>query len=66
MSGYARMDLRLTDDGGIYLLEANANPELSYGDDLGQSAEKAGLNYEALLNRIISLGLNYRVAWRKN
>ena len=66
MSGYARMDLRLTDDGKIYLLEANANPELSYGDDLAESAEKAGLSYEALLNRIVSLGLNYRVAWRKD
>ncbi len=66
MSGYARMDLRLTDDGKIFLLEANANPELSYGDDLAESAEKAGLSYEALLNRIVSLGLNYRVAWRKS
>jgi D-alanine-D-alanine ligase len=39
---------------------------LSYGDDLAESAEKAGLSYEALLNRIVSLGLNYRVAWRKS
>ena len=64
LSGYARMDLRLTPDGRVYVLEANPNPNLEYGEDFSESAEKAGLSYEAMLSRIISLGLNYQAAWQ--
>ncbi len=64
LSGYARMDLRLTDDDQVYVLEANPNPNLSYGEDFAESAEKAGVSYEELLQKIISLGLNYQAEWR--
>lgn len=59
LSGYARMDLRLTADGRVYLLEANPNPELAYGEDFSESAEKAGVSYEQLLQRILNLGWSY-------
>ena len=64
LSGYARMDLRLSADGKVYVLEANPNPNLSFGEDFAESAETAGLNYEELLKRIINLGLNYQAEWR--
>ena len=64
MSGYARMDLRMRADGSVFVLEANANPNLTYGEDFAESAEVAGLNYEHLLNRIVQLGLNYQPEWR--
>lgn len=64
ISGYARMDLRLADDGRVYLLEANPNPNLEYGEDFAESADRAGITYEALLQRILGLGLNYKAAWR--
>ena len=64
LSGYARMDLRLTDDGRAYVLEANPNPNLSFGEDFSESAETIGISYEALLQRIMNLGLKYRAAWR--
>jgi D-alanine-D-alanine ligase len=64
LSGYARIDLRLTEDEKIYVLEANANPELSYGDDFAESAEAAGYSYPELLEQIIRMGLGYRAAWR--
>ena len=64
MSGYARMDLRLTEDNRIYVLEANANPNLSYGEDLAESAEMAGVSYEMLLEKIIRLGLQYEAPWQ--
>lgn len=64
MSGYARMDLRLTEDGRVYLIEANANPNLEYGEDFAESAESVGVGFEALLQRIINLGLQYQAAWR--
>jgi D-alanine-D-alanine ligase len=64
LSGYARMDLRLTPNGRIYLLEANPNPNLEYGEDFAESAESVGVSYEALLHRILNLGRRYLAAWR--
>ena len=63
MSGYARMDLRMTDSGEIYVIEANANPNIEYGEDFAESAEASGMSYEALLQRILNLGLSYKAAW---
>jgi D-alanine-D-alanine ligase len=64
LTGYARMDLRMTAEGAVYLIEANPNPQLGYGEDLAESAEAAGLSYEALLTRILGLGLRYQAAWK--
>jgi D-alanine-D-alanine ligase len=63
MSGYARMDLRMTAEGEIYVIEANANPNIEYGEDFAESAESIGISYEALLQRIVNLGLSYKAAW---
>jgi D-alanine-D-alanine ligase len=63
MSGYGRMDLRMTENGEIYVIEANANPNIEYGEDLAESAETVGISYEALLQRILNLGLSYKAAW---
>jgi D-alanine-D-alanine ligase len=60
LSGYARLDYRLNDAGELYLLEANPNPNLSYGEDFAEAAEQSGLHYEQLLQKIITLGLSYR------
>ncbi len=64
LTGYARMDLRLSPDGTPYLIEANPNPNLSYGEDFAESAHFAGIEYEELIQRILNLGLRYRAAWR--
>ena len=56
LNGYARLDLRLDHNGKIYVLEANPNPQLAYGEDFAESAEHAGISYEDLMQRIISLG----------
>ena len=63
MSGYARMDLRMNDAGDIYVIEANANPNIEYGEDFSESAETIGMNYEMLLQRILNLGLSYKADW---
>lgn len=60
LSGYARLDLRLDPNGKVYVLEANPNPEVAYGEDFAESAEKAGVSYEALLQRLLQLGLRWR------
>ncbi len=64
LSGYARIDLRLTEDNEIYVLEANPNPYLANGEDFAESASAAGLDYNALLQRILQLGRSYKAAWR--
>jgi D-alanine-D-alanine ligase len=64
LSGYARIDLRLTPEDELYVLEANPNPELSYGGEFAESAEAVGLSYEQVIQRILSLGISYRVEWQ--
>lgn len=62
-TGYARMDLRLTPDGKVYLLESNPNPQLAYKEDFAESANATGITYEKLLQRIVNLGLRSRGSW---
>jgi D-alanine-D-alanine ligase len=57
LSGYARIDLRLAEDGRIVVLEANPNPQLAFGEDFAEAAEAAGIHYGPLLERIMALGL---------
>jgi D-alanine-D-alanine ligase len=53
LSGYARIDLRLDAEGRVYVLEANPNPQLAYGEDFAESAERGGIKYGELLQRIV-------------
>ncbi|MEX0887586.1 MAG: ATP-grasp domain-containing protein [Phycisphaeraceae bacterium] len=62
LSGYARLDLRLAPDDRVYLIEANPNPQLAYGEDLAESAHAAGLPYDGLLQKLLNLGMGYRVS----
>jgi D-alanine-D-alanine ligase len=64
MSGFARMDFRVRNDGRVFLIEANANPNLSKGEDLADSAKAVGMSYTALIKRIVQLGLGYMPEWR--
>lgn len=59
LSGYARLDFRVTASGKIFLLEANPNPDLTCGEDFAESAEVGGISYEELLERIVRLGLQW-------
>lgn len=60
LSGYARLDFRMSPAGEFYLLEANPNPCLAYGEDFAEAVEQAGMSYEALLDQILRDGLSYR------
>ncbi len=64
MTGYARLDFRLNPEGKVYFLEANPNPNLSYGEDFAESAETMGISYEELLQRILNVGLSYQAGWK--
>ncbi|MGE3176419.1 MAG: D-alanine--D-alanine ligase [Vicinamibacterales bacterium] len=60
MSGYARVDLRLDPDGRVFVLEANPNPQIARGEDFAASAEKVGIGYDGLIQRIVNLGLRWQ------
>jgi D-alanine-D-alanine ligase len=64
MSGYARMDFRVTPQGQVYVLEANANPNLEAAEDFAEAARAAGTPYGELLEHLMDLGLRYRAQWR--
>ncbi len=57
IQGYGRIDLRLKENGEIYFIEANPNPSISKQEDYAMSAGKAGLDYEELIAKIVSLAL---------
>jgi D-alanine-D-alanine ligase len=60
LSGYARIDLRMDEGGRVFVIEANPNPQLAYGEDFAESAEWAGISYEDLLQQILLAGLRWR------
>ena len=60
LSGYARIDLRMKDNGDLFVIEANPNPQLAQGEDFAESAQRAGVSYAKLIERIISLGLQWQ------
>ena len=59
LSGYARIDLRLRENGEACIMEANPNPQLSADEDFADSAKAAGVEYPALVQRIVELGLRF-------
>jgi D-alanine-D-alanine ligase len=60
MNGYGRIDIRLDAAGQPWVLEANANPQLAYGEDFAESAHHVGVPYEALLQQILDAGLQWK------
>jgi D-alanine-D-alanine ligase len=57
LDGYARLDFRLRADGTAFFIEANPNPEVAESEEFASSALEAGISYEKLIERIVSLGL---------
>ena len=44
----------------MWVLEANPNPQIARGEDFAASGEKVGISYQAVLQRIINLGLRWQ------
>jgi len=62
LSGYARIDLRMDEQGNLYVLEANPNPQVARDEDFADSAESAGFAYEDLIQELLNAGLRWRPA----
>jgi D-alanine-D-alanine ligase len=62
LSGYARIDMRMSGDGQLYVLEANPNPQIAEDEDFADSAKKVDYHYKELLQEILNVGLRWRPA----
>ena len=57
---YGRIDLRLTEKGEVYVIEANPNPWLSSNSEFFMSAKKSGRSYAEMIEEILELALSDR------
>ena len=55
--GCVRVDFRLAENGSLYFLEANPNPDIAGNAEFAGAAKAAGMNYEALLQKVVNLGI---------
>jgi D-alanine-D-alanine ligase len=68
--GYGRADFRIDQSGRPWLLEVNANPDISPNAGLARMAGVVAMDYSALIRRICDLALakraeNYSERWER-
>jgi D-alanine-D-alanine ligase len=51
--GFGRIDVRLTPQGEVFVIEANPNPSLAQEEDFAQAAAAQGMGYDALIQQIL-------------
>jgi len=56
LSGFARLDLRLTDKNEIYVIEVNPNPNIANDDEIAYAAQRENISYDKLIEKIINFG----------
>ena len=57
---YARLDIRLHDDGTPYVLEVNPNPDLTEGVSFMEAAEEAGYSFQETIGYIAEYAMERR------
>lgn len=55
---YARVDIRLSENNEIFVLEVNPNPDLTEGLGFMRSADYAGFSYNDILAKIVNFALD--------
>ena len=53
LTGFARVDFRVNEDGEPLILEINTNPCISPDAGFAAAAAEAGMSYEALIEAIV-------------
>jgi D-alanine-D-alanine ligase len=52
--GFGRIDVRITEAGEVFVIEANPNPSLAQEDDFAQAAAESGMGYDVLIGEILN------------
>ena len=58
LRGYSRIDFRMTEEGGLFCLEANTLPGMTQTSLIPQGAAAAGISFPELCERIVMLAVN--------
>jgi len=56
--GYARVDMRVDQEGQLSVIEVNPNPDISPGSGATLQAEAAGITYTQFIKEIVGLALD--------
>jgi len=54
LTGYARVDYRIDENGEPYVLEVNCNPFLTAGEGFGAAASKMGMGFTQVVRAIVA------------
>ena len=63
--GYARVDMRMDDEGIPNVLEVNPNPDITPGYGVARQARAAGMNYDQFIGQILSMALENQPCLQK-
>jgi D-alanine-D-alanine ligase len=55
--GYARVDMRMDEEGKLYVIEVNPNPDISPDTGAATQAKAAGMTYTRFVEKIVELAL---------
>jgi len=55
--GLGRIDVRVTANGEIVVMEANPNPSLGRADDFALAAARSGIEYDELVKQVLANAL---------
>jgi D-alanine-D-alanine ligase len=56
--GYARVDMRMDQEGQVNVIEVNPNPDISPGTGAARQAEAAGMTYTQFVEKIVQLAID--------
>ena len=56
--GYARVDMRMDQEGELNVIEVNPNPDISPGTGAARQAQAAGMTYTQFVEKIVELALD--------
>ncbi len=62
-TGYARVDMRMDDEGRINVIEVNPNPDISPGTGAARQAAASGMSYTRFIANIVELALGKKLPW---